>query len=230
MPFITFKDFICVRIKKAFFVARKLFTELVFDTQKLEGMPFTFPEVQTFIQGITVGGHKISDAEKLKQQILGWEKLLDSVETGKFKIDKKTPCELQAIIAKDEALEVGRFRSGQVGIAGTDYCPPAPEELEKSFEEMLAVVKGTVSIPEQAYLLHLFFARNQFFYDGNKRTGLLMMNGHLLSNGYPPASIPARMLTEYNSAMLKYYETGCPEEMLKFISGCHTALGAKFGF
>lgn len=216
--------------KKALFVARKIFTELVFDTQKLEGMPFTFPEVQTFIQGITVGGHKISDAEKLKQQVLGWEVLLGLAESGKFEISKSVACDLQAVIAKDEALEVGCFRSGQVGIAGTDYSPPMPEELDGVFQRSMESILSEESVTVQGYLLHLLFARNQFFYDGNKRTGLLMMNGHLLSNGYPPVSIPARLLAEYNAGMIEYYESGDPAEMLSFIKECHEKLGAKFGF
>lgn len=215
---------------KALFVARKLFTELVFDTQKLEGMPFTFPEVQTFIQGITVGGHKISDAEKLKQQVLGWEALLGLAESEKFELSEQVACYLQFIIAKDEALEVGQFRSGQVGIAGTDYTPPKPHELESVFDNVMEEVKAVSNIPGQAYLIHLLFARNQFFYDGNKRTGLLMMNGHLLSNGYPPVSIPAKLLSEYNSGMIEFYESGDTEKMLTFIKTCHESLGRKFGF
>ncbi|MFW5498932.1 MULTISPECIES: Fic family protein [unclassified Maridesulfovibrio] len=216
--------------KKALFVARKIFTELVFDTQKLEGMPFTFPEVQTFIQGITVGGHKISDAEKLKQQVLGWETLLVMAESGKFEISKEVACDLQSVIAKDEALEIGSFRSGQVGIAGTDYCPPKPDDLESTFKNVLATIEAEESIVVQGYLLHLLFARSQFFYDGNKRTGLLMMNGHLLSNGYPPMSIPAKLLAEYNSGMIEYYESGDPANMLVFLRDCHEKLAAKFDF
>jgi Fic family protein len=34
-------------------------------------------------------------------------------------------------------------------------------------------------------------ARIQFFYDGNKRTGRLMMNGVLLTNGLPVINLPA---------------------------------------
>ncbi len=66
--------------KKAIFVAKKMFAQLVYDFQSLEGMPFTFPEVKTFLQGVTVGGHKISDHDKLKQQQLAWKQLIDMVE------------------------------------------------------------------------------------------------------------------------------------------------------
>lgn len=34
---------------------------LVYDAVNLEGVAMTLPEVQTLLEGITVGGHKISD-------------------------------------------------------------------------------------------------------------------------------------------------------------------------
>ncbi|WP_245587878.1 Fic family protein [Desulfovibrio inopinatus] len=214
--------------KKALFIARKVFSELVFDIQKLEGMPFTMPEVQTYIQGITVGGHKITDEEKLKQQILGWEKIITFVSTDTFSLSKEIACSIQAIIAKDEVLEIGQFRSGQVGIAGTEYTPPRAETLDKNFSEMLIHIKKLHDICEQAYRLHLDFARNQFFYDGNKRTGLLMLNGHVMSYGFPPLSIPAKRQIEYNEKMIRFYENGDYAEMLVFLKECHHAMYDRF--
>ena len=214
--------------KKALFIARKMFAELVFDVQRLEGMPFTMPEVQTYLQGITVGGHKISDEEKLKQQILGWEKIIELVKADTFTLTKETACSIQAIIAKDEALEVNKFRSGGVGIEGTDYTPPKAEELEQLFPKVMEEILTLENLREQAYRVHLDFARCQFFYDGNKRTGLLMANGHLMSNGYPPLSIPARRLTEYNAGMIKFYEGGDYTEMMAFLKECHEAMYQKF--
>ncbi len=214
--------------KKALFIAKKIFAELVFDTQSLERMPFTMPEVQTYIQGITVGGHKIADEEKLKQQILGWSRLIELVENATFSLTKETACLLQKIIAKNEALEVGRFRSGQVSIAGTDHQPPHADQLDDVFRYTLDDILTIKDIQEQAYRLHLDFAYNQFFYDGNKRTGLLMMNGHLMSHGYPPLSIPAKRLHEYNSGMIRFYEHGAYDTMMVFLKQCHEAMYQRF--
>jgi len=214
--------------KKALFIARKMFAELVFDVQRLEGMPFTMPEVQTYLQGITVGGHKISDEEKLKQQILGWEKVLELVEGNTFSLTKETAFAIQSIIAKDEALEIGKFRSAGVGIQGTDYTPPKATELEKLFSNVMEEIRKIEDLREQAYRVHLDFARCQFFYDGNKRTGLLMANGHLMSNGYPPLSIPAKRLTEYNAGMIRFYDSGDYAEMMGFLKTCHEAMYKKF--
>ncbi|PTN31765.1 Fic family protein [Desulfonatronum sp. SC1] len=216
-------------IQRAIFIAKKLFAELVYDVQALEGMPFTMPEVQTYLQGITVGGHKVADEEKLKQQALGWKRLISLVEEDAFQVSKPVACVLQSIIAKDEALEVGQFRSGRVGISGTDYQPPDPESLDDYFQTMIQSLDQYTDLRDQAYVLHLLFARNQFFFDGNKRTGLLMMNGLLLSKARPPLSIPAKRLHEYNVGMIRYFDTGDPSEMLAFLRQCHDRMHERFG-
>lgn len=46
---------------RAVFRAKKILEGLVYDTVALEDNPFTFPEVKTLLDGITVGGHKLSD-------------------------------------------------------------------------------------------------------------------------------------------------------------------------
>ncbi|XXJ18886.1 Fic family protein [Desulfovibrio caledoniensis] len=214
--------------EKALFIARKVFAELVFDVQSLEGMPFTLPEVQTYLQGVTVGGHKVADVEKLKQQKLGWELLIDMVKEGTFSLTKETACAIQGVLGLGEALDPGQFRSGQVGIAGTEYKPPRASELDSIFERVIKDIQELEDVREQAYRLHLDFARNQFFWDANKRTGLLMLNGHLMSNGYAPLSVPAKRLTEYNAGMLRFYESGDYAEMMGFLEECHKAMYGRF--
>jgi hypothetical protein len=39
--------------------------EYVWDAGVLEGNPFTFPEVKTLLEGVTVGGRKLSDQEQI---------------------------------------------------------------------------------------------------------------------------------------------------------------------
>ncbi|AMK12963.1 Fic family protein [Pseudodesulfovibrio indicus] len=213
---------------KALFIAQKVFAELVFDVQSLEGMPFTMPEVQTYLQGVTVGGHKVSDVEKLKQQKLGWELLIEMVKEDTFTLTKETACAIQKVIGHGEALDPGAFRTGQVGIAGTEYKPPRADELDDIFAATIEDILELEDIREQAYRLHLDFARNQFFYDGNKLTGLLMLNGHLMSSGYPPLSVSAKRLTEYNAGMIKFYESGDHSGMMTFLKQCHEDMYKRF--
>lgn len=214
--------------ERALFIAQKVFVELVFDFQSLEGMPFTLPEVQTYVQGVTVGGHKVTDEAKLKQQILAWQALVKLVKDDAFALTKEVACSLQAIVAKDEALETGQFRSGQVGIAGTEYTPPPADGLDALFSDTIRAIEKLPDVREQACRVHLDLARNQFFYDGNKRTGLLMLNGHLMSHGHAPLSVPAKQLKEYNEGMLRFYDSGDRHEMMLFLQGCHESMYRRF--
>ena len=43
------------------FQCKRYIAQLVYDTAALEDSPYTFPEVQTLLDGVTVGGHKLND-------------------------------------------------------------------------------------------------------------------------------------------------------------------------
>jgi hypothetical protein len=49
--------------KIALMLARRSLSKLVCDAVNLEGINFTLPEVQTLLDGITVGGHRLHDQE-----------------------------------------------------------------------------------------------------------------------------------------------------------------------
>jgi hypothetical protein len=218
-------------IKKAIFVAKKMFAQLIYDFQSLEGMPFTFPEVQTFLQGITVGGHKISDHDKLKQQQLAWQQLIFWVEQESFTLSEKTACELEKIVAKDEALVPGIIRDGVVTVSSGDftYHPPEFHELPRLLAKSLRDARDdSLFICDRGYRLALEFAFNQFHWEGNKRTGTLMMNGLFMSNGVLPCSVPAKRLQEYNALLMGLYRTGEYHPLMAFYKDCHQQIYADW--
>jgi hypothetical protein len=50
--------------------------------------------------------------------------------------------------------------------------------------------------------------------------GRLMMNGHLLSLGFPAINVPATRQLEFNELMLRFYESGDMAEMNQFMRSC----------
>lgn len=62
------------------FFAHKMRTDLIYHTAALEGNPYTFPEVQTLLDGITVGGHKISDTEQILHLDRAWTELMHQIQ------------------------------------------------------------------------------------------------------------------------------------------------------
>lgn len=192
----------------------------VYDAVRLEGINFTLPEIQTLLQGITIGGHTLSDQQIAVNQGEAWKALFELLKQGAFEVSQACACQLHGIAAKEEALEWGRFRSGGVLIAGTDYEPPNASTLPARFEQMVKGMDGFDDVYDQAIHVFLTMARSQFFYDVNKRMGRLMMNGHLLSHGFPAINVPATRQLEFNELMLRFYESGEMAEMNEFMRSC----------
>lgn len=206
--------------EKAIMLARRQLSELVCDAVNLEGINFTLPEIQTLLEGITVGGHRLSDQQIALNQGKAWLKLFEWLVVGEFELSAKKACELHVIAARDEALEWGRFRSGGVTIAGTEYLPPEAKELPLVFENMIKEAQSFTDIYDQAIFVFLSMARWQFFYDVNKRMGRFMMNGLLLDAGFPAINLPAKRQLEFNRLMLIYYQTGIQQPMNTFLRTC----------
>ena len=205
---------------KALLLAKREVSVLVYDAVQLEGINFTLPEIQTLLEGVTVGGHKISDQQVALNQNKAWECLFDAVASNTFEFSQVFAHKRHGIAGESEALEWGSFRSGMVSIAGTDYMPPEPEALEADFEQLQKELNGISDIYNRAIHAFLRMARTQFFYDVNKRMGRFMMNGILLSNGYPAINLPVKKKLEFNQLMMPFYETGDESAMNKFMRSC----------
>ena len=207
-------------VRRACFRVRKVLEGVVHDTVALEGNPFTLPEVKTLLDGVTVGGHRLQDERQVLNQAASWKELLARVTAGRFVLDRQTFCDLHALVAHEEALEWGIFRSGAVTIAGTDHRPPAAGSLPALFDRGLDALQRIPGVHERAIALFLFGSLQQFFYDGNKRTSRLMMNGVLLSSGEDGISVPARRQLEFNEAMIRFYDSRDGTEMMRFMASC----------
>ncbi|SMD05911.1 Fic/DOC family protein [Desulfocicer vacuolatum DSM 3385] len=206
--------------QKAIMLARRQLAELVCDAVNLEGINYTLPEVQTLLDGVTVGGHRITDQQITLNQAYAWKTLFKWVEENQFEVNMKKVCALHKIAAKEEALDWGQFRSGNVTIAGTDYMPPPPALLPMRFEKMVEDAQALSDIQDKAIHFFLTMARCQFFYDVNKRMGRFVMNGYLLSHGYPAINLPAKRQLEFNQLMLAFYDNGKQQQMNEFLRSC----------
>ena len=199
---------------------------LVYDAVNLEGVNMTLPEVQTILDGISVGGHKISDQNMALNQAKTWKHLFALVDQNKFSFTKTIALQLHAVAAKhvvaakEEALQWGNFRTGNVSISGCDYEPPAPDKLDSIWQAIETELEGFEDIYEKAICAFLRMARAQFFWDVNKRMGRFMMNGILLDFGMPIINVQAKYQKQFNELMLAFYVNGDMEPMILFLRGC----------
>ena len=193
--------------KRYFFLAKKDKIDFIYNTSALEGNAMTYPEVETLLEGITVGGHKLSDEQQVLNQNRSVNLLFSMLETESFELDKNTLCALHEEVAKEEALQWGVFRDGNVNIGGTDYLPPSAGRLDSIFVEGVREINQIRNPIIRGLAYFLFGARTQFFYDGNKRVSRLMMNGILLSSGFPMLNIKVKNRLEFNKHMISFYDS-----------------------
>ncbi len=209
--------------KKPAFMLRKLMAQYVFDLVHLEGNKFSFVEVQTLLDGETIGGHRLTDHNQVIAQHKCLVFLLETLKNsaGKKLHRKKLACDLHARLAREEALEWGKFRSGQVRISGTNYLPPAVENLADLFKEGSAQI-SRISHPFERALAYFFWgALMQFFYDGNKRCARAMMNHMLLSHGYFYLSVPALKREAFDQMMVDFYDSKDASAGMVFMLACY---------
>lgn len=201
-------------------LAKRELPTFVYDAVQLEGINFTLPEIQTLLDGITVGGHKLSDQQIAVNQGDAWRQLFNDIKKGTFEVSANYAIALHKIAGKEEILEWGRFRSGDVTIAGTDYLPPKAQQLPALFTGMDQEHHTINDLFDKAIFIFLSMARNQFFYDVNKRMGRFMMNGILLSHGYPAINVPVKRQLEFNQLMLNFYKSNDQTAMNSFLKSC----------
>lgn len=222
-------------LERVCFRFHRMLPEFVWDAGVLESNPFTYPEVKTLLDGVTVGGRRISDQAQILNLAQSAKRLLAMVKNLQFRLDKANFCELHSLVACHEALEWGHFRgegheiryTPNVGLGEHGDYTPLPtvagaDKLHKTFMRGVAALKEYVRQPfEQAAGFFLFGALQQFFFDGNKRTSRFMMNGILMSNGIDAISVPAAKAQAFNEKMVRFYLSQDATEMMAFLWDCH---------
>ncbi|MBE4720506.1 cell filamentation protein Fic [Pseudarthrobacter sp. AB1] len=204
----------------------------VWDAAALEGNPYTLPEVQTLLEGVTVGGRRLEDEQQVLALASSTRLLHDLVRDGVFVPRKDISDRLHGVVAPHEAIEAGHFRGeGSVrgggtvnlGEAGTFYatgCEDGGEELRAEYSRGLAYLSALDNPVERAVAYFCFGTRHQFYFDGNKRTSRLMMNGILMSSGHDAISIPFSRRLEFNQGLISLYADANATPLMQFIIDC----------
>ena len=126
-------------------------------------------------------------------------------------------CKLNEYIARNEALEWGKLCTGTVGISGTDYEPPVPDRDTTETELRNILSDNETSATDKALEAFTWGTRGQFFWDGNKRTSLLLANKILVSAGAGIMTITDKYMEQFNTLLLNYYNAGEKEELKRFL-------------
>ncbi|WP_434510044.1 Fic family protein [Desulfitobacterium sp. AusDCA] len=199
-------------LQENIYLAKRLLVDNIFRSAKLEGLNVTFPETKTILDGVSVGNLNMSDVETILNLRDAWKYLLINIEEP-FTLEFVNI--INGYVARNESLEWGVLRKGNVYVTGTKYVPPIPDDkaVRAEIEEILKLSTPT----EQAIRYFTWGIRSQLYYDGNKRTSTLCANKILISHGKGLLSVPEEYLLEFNQRLTKFYDTNDYDVIEPFI-------------
>lgn len=208
--------------EESLFLAKKKWDENVYCGMRMESRNITFPQTKTILQGINVPSVQLDDIQAVLNMRDAWRFLLSTMSEP---VSFEYWCRLNEYIARNEALEWGKLRTGSVGISGTDYMPPVPAE-EQTRADLAAILNADTTATTKALEAFVWGARGQFFWDGNKRTSMTLANKILVSSGAGFLTITDRHMEQFNTLLLDYYNTGSSETLTDFLyANCIQGIG-----
>lgn len=199
--------------QQSLFLAKKKWDENVYCGMRMESRAVTFPQTKTILDGVNVPNVQLDDIQAILNMRDAWRYLLGSVDAP---VTLEYLCKLNEYIARNEALEWGKLRTGRVCISGTEYMPPIPQE-EQAREELQAILDAPVTATEKALNAFLWGTRSQLFWDGNKRTSLVLANKIMIAAGVGMLTITDKHMEQFNSLLVNYYDTGDGEALKAFL-------------
>ena len=207
------KDKFNLTLRENIFLAKKVLVNNIYNSAKLEGCNITFPDTQTILNGVSVGNVKMQDVEVVLNLRDAWNYILKTVEDG-IVIDYI--CKINSFVSRNESLDWGVLRYGNVGISGTGYTPDMPER-DKVIGKLEEIFSSSKTITEKAIELFLWGCRSQLFWDGNKRTSLISANKFLISQGKGILMIEEKDLAEFNRKLTDFYNTNDYSKINSFL-------------
>lgn len=209
-----FQDKFHLTPAQSLFLAKKKWDENVYCGMKMENRAVTFPQTQTILNGVNVPNVQLDDIQAILNMRDAWKYLLSTAEEP---ITFEYWCKLNEYIARNEALEWGKLRTGSVGISGTDYESPIPQK-DKTAAELDEILSAKdASATDQALSAFTWGTRGQFFWDGNKRTSLMLANKILILGGAGIMTVTDKYMEQFNSLLLDFYNTGEEKALKEFL-------------
>jgi hypothetical protein len=200
---IDFSDKFQLSPAESIFLAKKKWDENVYCGMRMENRNVTFPQTQTILNGVNIPNVTLDDIQAILNMRDAWKFLIGNIQEP---LTLNYICKINDFISRNESLEWGVLRNGEVRISGTDYIPPIPAQEKVAFQ-LSSILTSKVSNTEKALDLFLWGSRSQLFWGGNKRTSLLTANKYLLSHGHGMLTITEKNMSEFNGHLSNFYNT-----------------------
>ena len=194
------------------FLAKEELVSNIYNSARLEGINITYEETKKVLEEVNVPSLRLDEINCILNLRDVWNFALSNIDAD---ITLDFICKVNSFVSRNESLEWGVLRTGKVGINGVDYIPNIPER-----EDVIVNIENILkeeNITSRSLNLMIYLMRSQLFWDGNKRTAMIVANKLLISNGCGIISIKEDDINEFNKLLTEYYNTGNKEKIIPFL-------------
>lgn len=179
-------------------------TEYTYESNRIEGNTLSLQETELVIhQGLTISGKTMQEHLEAINHADAIA-FINELAKKRTRISERDLLQIHSLILRGISQpDAGRYRSVQVMISGSTHRPPHPFQLREAMDDFFSWYNYEFSRMHPilfASEVHLRLVSIHPFIDGNGRTSRLLMNLHLLQNGYCIANLKGD-----NASRLSYY-------------------------
>ena len=194
------------------FLAKKVLVSNIYNSARLEGINTTYPDTKTILEGVNVPSLRLDEINCILNLRDAWNFTLSNIDSD---VTLDFICKVNSFVSRNESLEWGVLRTGKVGINGVDYIPSIPNR-----DDVIINIKEILkeeNITSRSLNLMLYLMRSQIFWDGNKRTAMIVANKILIENGCGIISVKENNINEFNKLLTEYYNTANKDKIISFL-------------
>lgn len=213
-----FPDKYNLSLKENIFLAKKVLVAQIHNLSRFENCQTTLLQTEQIINGQNVASASLGDIQTILNLKRAYQYVMRHISDG-LPVDIPLLKKINSIVAQEDSLAPGDFRTGKVGVTlvdGSRHTPPAMSEVE--VQNLLGQIENrSNSTTETAIRSMLAFMRQQIFWDGNKRTATLFANAMLIEKGCGILEISELQIPEFNTKLSDFYRSGDDTDVATYL-------------
>ena len=213
-----FPDKYNLSLKENIFLAKKVLVAQIHNLSRFESCQTTLLQTEQIINGQNVASASLGDIQTILNLKRAYQYVMRHISDG-LPVDIPLLKKINSIVAQEDSLAPGDFRTGTVGVTlvdGSRHTPPAMSEVD--VQNLLGQIENrSNSTTETAIRSMLAFMRQQIFWDGNKRTATLFANAMLIEKGCGILEISELQMPEFNTKLSDFYRSGDDTDVATYL-------------
>ena len=213
-----FPDKYNLSLKENIFLAKKVLVAQIHNLSRFENCQTTLLQSEQIINGQNVASASLGDIQTILNLKRAYQYVMRHISDG-LPVDIPLLKKINSIVAQEDSLAPGDFRTGTVGVTlvdGSRHTPPAMSEVD--VQNLLGQIENrSNSTTETAIRSMLAFMRQQIFWDGNKRTATLFANAMLIEKGCGILEISELQMPEFNTKLSDFYRSGDDTDVATYL-------------